>query len=136
MSAAAVVYRPARDSDMPFIADSWRRSFEGSPAVHGANREHYRGELNRAIQSLTGRKGTTTTVACDREDDDVLLGFACFTGTELHYVYVRADFRQMGIARGLTEAAQIATYTFRTLIGERRMRARLRGWEFTPRFTL
>ncbi len=132
-----VVFRPARESDHAFIADSWRRSFEGAPSVHGADREHYKHEMTRLIRSLLQAKGTTTYVACDQEDDDVLLGFACFSERELHYVYVRADFRQMGIAKSLLGmSAEIAQYTFRTLMGERRLHARERGWKYTPRFTL
>jgi GNAT superfamily N-acetyltransferase len=135
--ATPVLIRPARETDFAFIVDAWCRSFEGSPVVHGADRNHYRSEMVRVIRKmLSGVGAATTRVACDREDDDTLLGFAAFTGPELHYVYVRQDFRQMGIAKAMLEGASIAQYTFRTLQGERRMRTRERGWKFTPRFTL
>ena len=130
---------------MAFVVDAWRRSFEASPAVHGADREHYRAEMTRTIHAIVGARDTTTRVACDHEDDDVVLGFACFTGpaldartssATLHYVYVRSDFRQMGITKSLLDGVDVAHYTFRTLAGERRLHARERGWKFTPRFTL
>jgi hypothetical protein len=128
----SVLVRDARDADFAFIVDAWCRSFEHSPAVKGADREAYRTEMVRMVRSVMGR--ATTRVACDHEDDDVLLGFATFSGPVLHYVYVRKDFRQMGIVRAMLEGVDIVHYTFRTLGGERRLRSR--GWKFTPRFTL
>lgn len=131
-----VLVRPARESDVGYIVGTWRDSYASAPAVAGADRDAYRAEVARIVSRLRATPEATLRVACDREDEDTLVGFAAFTGSTLHYVYVRGDMRQMGIAKRLIEGATIAHYTFRTLAGERRLRAAERGWKFTPRFTL
>lgn len=125
--------RPARDGDMAFVVDTWKNSFEGSAAVHGADREHYRIEMKRAIRRLCDRAEVRIATAPD--DDDHLLGFTAFAktddGAELYYIYVKADFRGMGIARALLSGVNVKSYTFRSKSARPRS-----GWAFTPRFTI
>ena len=126
--------RIAKPGDMVFVIDAWKRSYEGAAAVKGADREHYRIEMTRAINRLCDR--AEVRVASDPLDEDTLVGFAAFTrsasgAAELHYVYVKRDFRQMGIARDLLEGVPVTAYTFRTPIWRARS-----GWAYTPRFTL
>jgi ribosomal protein S18 acetylase RimI-like enzyme len=132
-SASKLRVRPAKATDMPFVHDSWRRSFEGAPAVRLADREHLRVEMRRVINRLCDH--ATVLVACDTTDEDTLVGFAAFTErdgrSELHYVYVKKDFRGMGIARSLLANARVATFTFLTPSARPR-----KGWVFTPRFTI
>lgn len=130
----SLLIRPAREGDMAFVIDAWKRSYEASPAVRGADREHYRAEMSRAIRRLCSR--ATVRVACASEDDDHVVGFAAFSQpegarAELHYVYVKKDFRGMGIARKLLADVSVGTYTFTTPTVRPRS-----GWSFTPRFTI
>jgi GNAT superfamily N-acetyltransferase len=125
--------RPARESDTAFIVDAWKKSFEGAPAVRGADREHYRIEMTRAIRRLCDRGHIRIATAPD--DEDHLLGFAAFTraddGAELHYVYVKQDFRGLGIARKLVADLNVTSYTFASNSARPR-----KGWRYTPRFTI
>jgi len=121
--------REGRETDKAFVMDAWRRSFEDAPAVRGADRVHFRSEMERTIGRLF--RTATVRVACDPADEDTIVGFAVFTGPELHYVYVKQAFRKMGIARQLLEGLGIKAYTFRS------NHARpVQGWQFTPRFTI
>ena len=121
--------RLAKPEDMAFVIDAWRRSYEGSPAVRHADREHYRIEMTRTIRRLLDK--AECRVAVDPEDEDTIAGFAAFTGAELHYAYTKQDFRGMGIARQLLEGAHIDRYTFQS------NNARPpKGWRYTPRFTI
>lgn len=121
--------RLAKPDDFAFIIDAWRRSYEGSPAVRGAEREHYRIEMTRAIRRLCDR--AEVRVACDPQDEDTVVGFAAFTGDELHYAYTKKDFRGIGVAKQLLEGVPIAAYTFQS------NNARPpQGWAFRPRFTI
>lgn len=114
---------------MAFVIDAWRRSFEGSPAVRGADREHYRIEMTRTIRRLLDK--AECRVACDPSDEDTIAGFVAFTDAELHYAYTKQDFRGMGIAKQLLEGAHIDRYTFQS------NNARPpKGWRYTPRFTI
>ncbi len=120
---------------MAFIVDAWKRSYESSPAVRGCDREHYRVEMTRAIRRLCDK--ATIRVACAENDPDTLVGFAVFSAvpgvawSELHYVYVKRDFRRMGIARQLLSGVDVSAYTFSTPS----VRAP-KSWAFTPRFTI
>ncbi len=125
--------RSARASDMAFVIDAWKKSYEGAPAVRGADREHYRVEMTRAIRRLCDRAEIRIATAPD--DDDHLLGFAAFVttddGAELHYVYVKQDFRKMGIARALLADLKVTAYTFLSNTARPP-----KGWAYRPRFTI
>jgi len=126
--------RTAKEADMPFIVDSWKRSYEGAPAVRGADRDHYRIEMSRTIRRICDR--ATVRVACDPEDESTLVGFAAYlqntdSSATLCYCYVKKDFRGMGIARDLLKGVPITAYAF--LSNNARPRE---GWRYCPRFTI
>ena len=125
--------RAARPEDMTFVVGAWRASFETAAAVKGADRDHYRIEMTRTIRRLCDRAQVRVATAPD--DDDHLLGFAALSklddGSELHYVYVKQDFRKMGIARLLLGDVDVKAYTFRSSNARPR-----NGWAYTPRFTI
>lgn len=131
-------WKPA--DDLHFVGNAWRESYYvGSPAVQRSDREHYKSEMHRLFDRLF--REARVIIACDREDEDTLIGFAVATGPELHYVYVRGgpelvNVRKQGVARELVEAlGKITAYTYKTIAGERRLKPHERGWKFTPRFT-
>lgn len=127
--------RPAKPTDTAFIMDAWKRSFEGAPAVRHADREHYRTEMERTIGRVCA--GSTVLVACDSSDEDTLVGFASYSarpshhGVALHYIYVKRDFRGMGIAKRLLRDVPVTAYTFLTATARPP-----REWAYTPRFTI
>lgn len=126
--------RIARDTDMAFIIDAWKKSYEQAEAVRHSDREHYRVEMPRAIRRLVAQG--EARIAYDPKDEDSLIGFAVFrrhddAAAELHYVYVKKDFRGQGIARALLEGVPVTTFTF--LAPTARLR---KGWRHTPRFTI
>ena len=125
--------RAARDGDMAFILDAWRKSYEGAPAVRGSDREHYRVEMTRTIRRLCDRGEVRIAVSPD--DDDHLLGFAVFTraddGAELHYVYVKQTFRGMGVAKALLADVPVRSFTFLSNTARPR-----KGWRYTPRHSI
>lgn len=126
--------RDAKPEDMAFVITTWRQSFEGASAVRGADREHYREEMTLAIRRLCDR--ATVRVACDPTDEDTLAGFAAFRPltddrAELHYIYVKLNFRGHGIARDLLDGVRVVSYTFRTTPARPPA-----GWAYTPRFTI
>lgn len=120
--------RPARESDMAFVAMSWRASFEPR---HAFDREEFREEMDRVIRRLCSRGHVRIAHAPD--DDDHLIGFAAYSadGRELHYIYVKQDFRGKGIARALLKDASIATYSFLAPTARPR-----KGWLHTPRYSI
>lgn len=145
-------FRSARDSDRAFIAHSWSTSFEGAPAVRGADREHYRHEMRRTINRLLDR--ATVRVACDPSDEDTIVGWVAFTGREFHYGYVKDAFRTELTIADLLEGIELDAYTFKCrpvehgLVGVGGCEFKTdsesgritwippKGWRYTPRFTI
>lgn len=124
--------REARASDVGFVTDAWRESYYvGGPSVQYADRDDYRRKMTAMFSEML--RDAAVLVACDSEDEDTLIGFAAHTKGTLHYVYIKADFRKMGIARALCERVAPTSYDFRTLAGERRLRPRERRWRFLGR---
>jgi GNAT superfamily N-acetyltransferase len=118
------VVREARQSDLAFVTSSWKESFLARA------RALITREILRAIDR--GR----VLVACDKLDEDALVGFAAFGDDELHYVYVKEAFRKEGAARDLLEGQRAGAYTFRTDIGESRLKPEARGLVYKPRIIL
>ena len=122
-------------ADEHFVKSAWRGSFRlAGHGVQDADHIHYDMEMDRVFDRILPR--ATVKIACDPKDPDNLIGFAVLTGSELHYVYVKRDFRKLGVVPAMLEGLDIRSFTFKTLPGERRIRPSSRGWAFTPRFTL
>jgi hypothetical protein len=133
--ADLIKVRHARADDRAFIENAWRATMLAlSSSAQGAEPGHFHGEMTRVFERII--PGSTLRVASDVVDDSTLVGFACATGPELHYVYIAGPFRKMGVVARLLEGLEIKRYTFRTDPGMRRLRPRERGWVYTPRFTL
>lgn len=133
------ILRDGVDTDLGFVKDSWRGTFHlGGYGAQDAEREHYHEEMTRLFERLfkRDRSRVRIRVACDPKDQDSILGFAVTSGDELHFVYVRQDFRKLGVARALLEDLGVKKFTFATRSGVVRLKPRERGWAFTPRWTL
>lgn len=140
--------RPMTSDDYGFVVDSWRNSYEGAPAVHGADREHFRVTMEKTIARLL--EGATVLVRCDERDPSTIVGWVAFTGSELHWGYVKRDFRKECHLADILEGVAIDSYTYRGRILEQLLegiggcrfsqdeRGKYtwhppKGWRFTPR---
>lgn len=98
--------RPAGPPDVPFILNSWLRHYH----EHGEGARHI---PNPVFFSAQGHHGLVThllntssvLVACTAEDENAILGWVCAAPPVLHYVYVKAPFRGLGIGAALLSAA-------------------------------
>jgi GNAT superfamily N-acetyltransferase len=127
--------RDYRPSDFAFVLDAWKSCLLNTPAYRSADPEHFRNEAERAIGRLVKRG--RCRIAYNPADDDHLIGFAAFGDypgqlwKELHFVYVKRDFRGKGIARALLQGLDIGAYTFVTPTVRPPSK-----WAFTPRFCI
>lgn len=128
--------RPAAPGDMAFIRDAWRRSFEPESILFRINRSAYQRRMDMLFDELLGELNAQARIASDMADDDNLLGFAVLREPELHYVYVKHDYRRIGVVPDLLHGARIERVTFRTKLGTDRIRPEERAWEWRPRFSL
>jgi L-amino acid N-acyltransferase YncA len=100
-----VVIRPMQDKDTPFITHSWKESYRHSPDAAWIPTGVYFDQMNRRVGNLL--LTCKTWVACNPEDSDHLLGFACVDAHRnvLHYVYIKDIARGMGICKTLLTRA-------------------------------
>lgn len=101
--------RDATADDMPFVLSSWLKSAaDDSGGVASAfTRRVFYAEHERLIrESVLPR--SAVRVAASPDSPDVIRGWTCSEATEhgtlLHYVYVRFDWRKLGVARFLVDA--------------------------------
>ena len=118
--------RPVRESDYPWIAKSWVRSYQGTSLAKAYGALYVR-EYSLLLWSAL--RQMIVIVACDVEDDDAILGWVAFDDRALHYVHVQEGFRGAGIARALVSGVEPRIYTHRpasrSLVPED-------GWTFNP----
>ncbi len=114
----SVIIRGATAEDLKFIELTFLKgSYHGNPCLSDygsimyipkpAFMEGYKSVLENLI------KISIIPVACLKEQEDVMLGYAIFTrhpeGSILHYVHVKEAWRKLGIARKLVPGDTIST---------------------------
>lgn len=106
--------RPMTVGDEGFIFNSWLRSFRKS--VDMESKAYYLFQ-HRKIEKLL--RDSRVLMAVSEDDPDQIFGWVCFAPFEdeyiVHYLYVKATFRKLGIGRRLFEALPtIGWYTHKT----------------------
>jgi len=100
-------FRKPRSSDQSYIASTWARSMLSTHAHqrHGSMRNA--NQVGKLIDRVLDRKDTRAYVCVADEDDDYIVGWVLYcegpSVPVVHYVYVRREERQRGIAEALLE---------------------------------
>jgi len=114
--------RPAGEGDWPFIVHSWVESIRGCvDAGRALTRSEHWDTYTRVIDRLRQRRGLLASVAVNQEQPDQIFGYLISeTGWPwpvVHFSFVKAPFRQFGIAKLLLGEAGITAdfhFPFRT----------------------
>ena len=93
--------RPATEADMNFVINSWLKTqrdvghhaYMSNPVYFG----HYRDQVVAKLAA------STTTIACEPEHPEHIFGYIVRGDGCIHMLYVKHDFRKLGIARQLVE---------------------------------
>lgn len=95
-----VLYRASSPSDEAFISLHWLKSLRAdNDFFRLIPRELYYKKYREIIQLLLSR--SEAKIACLKEDPDVILGFSVTKGDQVHWLYVKEDWRTIGIGRDL-----------------------------------
>ncbi len=98
--------------DESFIYNSWLKSHRSSPECKFLDNDTYYNNHKLIIQKILSREGTNIILACNPEDEDQIYGWLVEETYQLpsssstrviHYIYVKYNFRRMGIGRMLFE---------------------------------
>jgi GNAT superfamily N-acetyltransferase len=92
--------RDATTKDLNFITSSWAQSYYPQCGLGFEDYKHYQNILINNIIT-----NSINTIACDEQDHDHIFGYIIhdmyMNEPVIHYTYVKALYRRMGIAKAL-----------------------------------
>lgn len=105
-----VKLRPATADDLSLIYATWFENYKhSSPTGRRLRPDVYYPGQRAIIDRLLKRDGTITIASPN--EDDTILGYIVFEGPCIHYCYVKASFRRMGIGKELITSQPFQTFS-------------------------
>lgn len=106
--SATIILRPFdRDnhtmSDSSMIYSTWRNALWFDEKRDERKANEFYSLATRAIKELLRLPKTVVKIACAKDEPDFIAGYSVMTGSHLHFVYVKINYRKKGIARLLTK---------------------------------
>jgi len=98
--------RQATKEDIPFLANSWLKSYRDAYAVKGCPNTLYYQFQHKVIDWALSE--SAVLVLCDPEDEWLILGWLAYQRLSggviaIHYLYVKHPFRKQGLAKRMVE---------------------------------
>ena len=118
--------RPSVEEDLPFIYNSWLKSYRFSHFGEKITNTIYFTDHHKVLENLI--KQSKVIVACNPEDPSQVYGYIVGGAREgvflLHFLYVKHTFRNMGIGKTLLDAmghdsSSAAVYTHHTRMADK-----------------
>jgi len=107
--------RPRVDRDIPFIFRSWLMSAKEQALLARIPEQVFFHHHHAILEDLWQDTSVLWTVAANPADSTFIYGFAAVQMTDtipiVHYVYVRKNFRRLGIGSALLRAFKIVSGT-------------------------
>lgn len=95
--------RDSNPDDINFIYATWLKAlFYGNPAYNAIDKDIYFENYRKVVCGLLG--SSSVKVACLKDDPDVIIGYSVYSGKTLHFVFVKAIWRKIGVAKSLVPA--------------------------------
>jgi hypothetical protein len=106
----AIIIRNYSSKDFAFIINSWLKSYQASSSFAEDILQSVFFKFHKVIaENILNRPTTTVLLAVDKEDQDIIYGYAIFENINnleiFHYIYVKRGFNHFGIAKKLIESA-------------------------------
>jgi GNAT superfamily N-acetyltransferase len=118
MNGMNIVIRQPSSKDHPFIYSTWLRNvyYDITESLR-PNQDAYFKSQSAMISKLLQDDRTRVRVAGDTVDDLWIAGYSVSLANELHFIYVRKDFRKQGLATLLLKDLPITHVRTLTKIG-------------------
>lgn len=118
--------------DAPFICRSWLLGlYYGSDFYNAMSKDTFMSYYSRAVNVvLSMYPATDVKIACLVEDPTVILGYSVGAPNTIHWVYVKKEWRGIGIARDLMPKEEKVIATHGTKAGLAIVKKR--GWAYNP----
>lgn len=95
--------RDGNKDDIPFIYRTWLKSYRYDSELGECRNSVFYPEYTRVLDYILTDPKVKIDVACKRDDNTILFGYAISEPEILHYVFVKQAFGRLGIARSLIE---------------------------------
>lgn len=104
-----VLLRDYVPDDKNLIMASWIQGlYYGDTWFSEIPKAVFMAQYHRVLEHIVEHPDTSIKIACLKEDPDVILGYAIWQGTTLHWVFVRNKWRKIGLAKDLVPTAPAA----------------------------
>lgn len=104
-----IQFRYANDEDMPFVFDTWLKSYKKA-AHQYLDWNNYVTPQLKVINALIAR-GAQILVACNPDSPEHIFGYIVFEHINslpiIHWIYTKFPFRRQGVAKSLITQANI-----------------------------
>lgn len=99
-----IIIRAASPNDKSFIMASWLKgNYYNHPYFGLMPADIYFKEYASHISGIFSDENTRIDIACDSNQPNWIVGFIVFTGSAVHWIYTKKDYRNKGIARLLSK---------------------------------
>lgn len=98
-----ISFREKVPTDEAFIYATWLKGYQGGAQwFRMIPRKIFQDHYRRIIEKLLQR--SLTRVACLKEDTDVIIGYSVSEQDRVHWIYIKENWRKIGIAKDLLPA--------------------------------
>lgn len=98
-----IALRPAVESDYPFIAATALKGlYYGCSFWRRMEQETFFSAYKQILFSRCVNPKTKVRIACDKDDTDLIRGYAILQDNVLHWVHVKQEWRHLGLGKALT----------------------------------
>lgn len=105
---ANIELRGLTEKDLPFVFATWLHAYKKeSYFAKRIKRDVFFKEHHRLIELLLGK--SQILVAHPIGEPDVILGYLVYTSGVVHFAFVKPEFRKLGIAKTMLNAAKFDT---------------------------
>lgn len=127
-----ILIRDGIPTDMPFIYKTWIQSLYGAGSwFSDIDDKVYFKNYNLVLNRLLQRPDVKASIACDREDTNLILSYVIYEKEVFHYAYTRKDWQKIGLARDLIPE-KLESFTHLTPAGRHLWQKYLSHLKFNP----
>lgn len=99
-NAPVIVARGYQEGDKPLILSTWLKGlYYGDSWFSLIPKDRFMKAYHAFLESLLEAPGVEVKLAVFKDDPDVIVGYAVYTNTVLHYVFVKKSWRGKGLAK-------------------------------------
>jgi len=125
-----IAIRSMVEEDRNFIFASWLRGlYYGDSWLSEVPKAIFMAHYHKVIDFILAKPATIVKIACLQEDPSVILGYAVMSDVAIHWVFVKKNWRKIGIAKDLTPS-NLTTATHSTKVGMSIMKRK--NWVYNP----